>query len=188
MNIIKSLLSTGFSGLSGFPVALVAGLIATTVFAIGLTYKTGYDAGKAVTEKLWVQELRERSEAANKDLRTLMAHSNALADKLHEQETTHEKEKAHDLAENSRLRTALRTRTVRLSIPTPVPTCPASAGPQSPGPAPGPDPARTELDPATADALVTITHDGDNAIRDLNACIQRYNTVRQTLNTPAPQE
>ena len=38
--------------------------------------------------------------------------------------------------------------------------------------------SRAELDPEVSQALVSITADGDNAIRQLNACIDIYNEVR----------
>jgi len=40
--------------------------------------------------------------------------------------------------------------------------------------------ARTELDPATAATLGAIA--GDDATRQLNACIDAYNTVRDTYH------
>ena len=38
--------------------------------------------------------------------------------------------------------------------------------------------SRTELDPEISQALISITADGDSAIRQLNACIDIYNEVR----------
>jgi prophage endopeptidase len=38
--------------------------------------------------------------------------------------------------------------------------------------------SRTELDPEVGQTLIAITADGDNAIRQLNACIDIYNEVR----------
>lgn len=38
--------------------------------------------------------------------------------------------------------------------------------------------SRAELDPEVSQALIAITADGDNAIRQLNACIDIYNEVR----------
>lgn len=38
--------------------------------------------------------------------------------------------------------------------------------------------SRTELDPEVSQALISITEDGDSAIRQLNACIDIYNEVR----------
>ena len=38
--------------------------------------------------------------------------------------------------------------------------------------------SRSELDPEAANALITITSDGDKAIRSLNACIDIYEQIR----------
>jgi len=38
--------------------------------------------------------------------------------------------------------------------------------------------SRAELDPEVSQTLIAITADGDNAIRELNACIDIYNEVR----------
>jgi hypothetical protein len=42
--------------------------------------------------------------------------------------------------------------------------------------------ATAELDGATAKNLIAITDDGDKAIRQLNACIDAYNNIYNTLN------
>ncbi|WP_426106357.1 lysis system i-spanin subunit Rz [Massilia sp. TSP1-1-2] len=41
---------------------------------------------------------------------------------------------------------------------------------------------RAELVPQAAIDLIDIAADGDNAVRDLNACIDKYDAVRRTLN------
>ncbi len=42
--------------------------------------------------------------------------------------------------------------------------------------------ARAELDPTTAQSLVAITDQGDANTRQLNACIDAYNTVFKVIN------
>jgi hypothetical protein len=62
---------------------------------------------------------------------------------------------------------------LRLSIATrPVSTCKDASS------AIGNTESRAELDPEASKSLVSITADGDNAIRSLNACIDIYNQVR----------
>ena len=76
---------------------------------------------------------------------------------------------------------AISAGTLKLRIPVKAPDCPvhtatdASTAPR--------DSVQTnaELDRETAKSLVAITDDGDKAIRQLNACIDAYNTVYQTL-------
>ena len=62
---------------------------------------------------------------------------------------------------------------LRLSIATR--TIQTSSDPTSP---PGSTETRSELDPEAANALVSITADGDKAIRSLNTCIDTYNQIR----------
>jgi len=76
---------------------------------------------------------------------------------------------------DDRYHAALRDGTIRLSIPT--------RGVSANSAAAGVDPkARAELDPAAAIRIDAIANDGDAAIRDLNACIDAYNGVRNELN------
>ena len=46
---------------------------------------------------------------------------------------------------------------------------------------------RAELDPEAAQFLDTIAGDGDDAIRQLNACIDTYNDVREKFNVQTGQ-
>ena len=53
--------------------------------------------------------------------------------------------------------------------------------------------ARAELDPETVERILSVGRDGDDAIRDLNFCIDQYNAIRgkvddgkiQTMDTTA---
>jgi hypothetical protein len=42
--------------------------------------------------------------------------------------------------------------------------------------------ARAELDGQTAEDLIRLVAEGDRAIIDLNSCIDRFESIRQTLN------
>lgn len=163
---------------------LIVAMAAVLTYALRMAYKHGVDTGQAKVQLQWDADREELTKAANRDLQALLNHTNMLADKLHAQEVTHRQEKTHAQAEMDRLRAAVRAGTVRLSVPTTGAACPGSTTPGDAPAASRPAQARADFDPATADALVAITSDGDNAIRDLNACIDRYNTVRQSLNTP----
>jgi hypothetical protein len=71
--------------------------------------------------------------------------------------------------------------TLKLRIPVKAPVCPVHT-PTDATPAPRDSvQADAELDRETAKNLVAITDDGDKAIRQLNACIDAYNTVYQTM-------
>lgn len=70
---------------------------------------------------------------------------------------------------------------LKLRVPVQTPLCPVSTAPDTPAPAGNSIQATAELDRETAKNLVAITDDGDKAIRQLNACIDAYNQVYETL-------
>jgi len=78
-----------------------------------------------------------------------------------------------------RLNSDLATGTVRLSIPA---KCPVSATSDTSVASGDSVQERAELDGAVAQSLVAITNDGDAGIRQLNACIDAYNQVRDKYN------
>jgi hypothetical protein len=165
--------------------AAAVGLVATTVsLTVNTAYQRGFGAGSdKVTTERDAKDLA-RAGADNRKLLALINRADQLQDELSQQDQANHQEKTHAQAENQRLRAALRNGAVRLSIPTTAAQCVNHAGPESSGPAGEPDQARTELDPATSEAVVAITDDGDDAIRDLNTCIDRYNTVARAQNAP----
>jgi hypothetical protein len=109
------------------------------------------------------------------DLRTSSTTAtDALKRALHDEKTQHD-----------RLVAELGAGTVRLSVP--VVAAPGSAC----GAYPAGDPAaaggdrhetRAELAPAAAEDLAAIATDGNAGIVQLNACIDRYNDIRQRMN------
>ena len=89
-------------------------------------------------------------------------------------------EQTHAKTERDRFNDDVRSGAVRLSIPVASDQCAATADAAA---APGyRHQARAELDPATAAALDAIAGDGDDATRQLNACIDAYNLVRDTYH------
>jgi hypothetical protein len=79
-----------------------------------------------------------------------------------------EKEKRDAEIKVNQLRDDVAAGTVRLSVRA---SCSAST-------TAGDSEARAELDPKTADDLIAITADGDQAIIELNSCIDFYNNLR----------
>ena len=71
---------------------------------------------------------------------------------------------------------------LRLRLPVKAPNCPIPASDDPPVASGDSVQATAELDGETAKSLVAITDDGDKAIRQLNACIDAYNSVYETLN------
>lgn len=70
---------------------------------------------------------------------------------------------------------------LKLRIPVKTPICPIQATSDATIASRDSVQATTELDRETSKALIAITDDGDKAIRQLNACIEAYNTVYQTM-------
>lgn len=71
---------------------------------------------------------------------------------------------------------------LKLRIPVKAPECPVHTPTDTPVASRDSVQTTAELDGETAKSLVAITDDGDKAIRQLNACIDAYNNVYQTLN------
>ena len=89
-------------------------------------------------------------------------------------------EQTHAKTERDRFNADLRSGAVRLSIPVTGGQCAATT--DSIAAASDQHQTRAELDPATAAALDAIARDGDDATRQLNACIDAYNLVRDTYH------
>lgn len=104
------------------------------------------------------------------------------ADKLTQDQT-------HAKTERKRFNADVRSGAVRVSIPIASGQCAAVTAVTAPvaTTAAGGDwrQARAELDPATTAALDALAGDGDDATRQLNACIDAYNTVRDTYHVQA---
>lgn len=87
-------------------------------------------------------------------------------------------EQTHAKTERDRFNDDVRSGAVRLSIPVASGQCAATADAATA--ASHRHQARTELDPAAASALDAIA--SDDATRQLNACIDAYNLVRDTYH------
>ena len=137
------------------------------VLALLGAFFTGHHQGYAQAEAEQQAEIARLNAEAREVERAMTVKVNDISTKL---------QKANNDAkiEITKRDLAIADGTLRLSIPTKSPVC------ASPGatPAGGDTEARAELEPAFAQALVAITDDGDNAIRQLNACIDAYNTIQ----------
>ena len=78
---------------------------------------------------------------------------------------------------------AIASGALKLRIPIQTPVCPVQTTGDTPAPAGDSVQATAEFDRQTAQSLVAITDDGDKAIRQLNACIDAYNAIYQTLRS-----
>jgi len=89
----------------------------------------------------------------------------------------YELKKANDDVKTTKLRADVRSGALRLSVPASCTVLSAEGAGAASGDR---TEARAELDPKTADDLIAITKDGDDAIRQLNACIDAYAIVKDT--------
>lgn len=78
---------------------------------------------------------------------------------------------------------AIASGNLKLRLPVKTPVCPVQTAGDTPSPAGDSVQTRAELDPEVARSLVAITDKGDENTRQLNACIDAYNTVYQTLRS-----
>lgn len=138
------------------------------VLIVLATFGYGYHKGWHQRDLEMQAEIAKQNEVQREIERERVAKLSELSYKL-------QKEKDNAKAANDRYADALRTGAERLFVPVSgVQACGDSS-------AAGGDrnQARAELDPATAVSLVAITNDGDDAIRQLNACIDAYNSLIQ---------
>ena len=78
---------------------------------------------------------------------------------------------------------AIASGALRLRIPVKAPVCPVQTAGDTPAPAGDSVQAGAELDAKAAQSLVAITDQGDANTRQLNACIDAYNAIYQTLRS-----
>jgi len=136
--------------------------------AIVTSYFIGHHKGFAERDLDLQVEIGKRNEAEREKEVQHTAKINDLATQLAQ-------EKSNAKTANDKYRAAVRAGTERLYVNVrPVQTSPSAA------PATGDrNETRAELDPTTAEELVGIANDGDDAIRQLNACIDAYNELRK---------
>ena len=144
-------------------IILLAGLV-TGIFLGWIV--NGWWSGNRIArlEKDHAEVVLKAEQDARKKEQAMQAEHDALAKK-------YKKEKKNAQTEIDRLRNRIRAGTVRLSVATR-----SGAVSSNPGTATGE--TRAELDAQTADDLVAIAADGDDAIRELNLCIDQYNAIR----------
>ena len=78
---------------------------------------------------------------------------------------------------------AIASGALRLRISVKAPVCPVQTAGDTPAPAGDSVQTTAEFDAKTAQSLVAITDQGDANTRQLNACIDAYNAIYQTLRS-----
>ena len=142
-----------------------------SVLIIGGTYEYGHHQGYAERDaETAIQIAKLNAENAQK--------TNTLVQQISDKDAELQKEKTNAKKEIAKRDADIATGKLQLFIKTKAPVCPPANAPATGGL----DTATAQLDPAFAQSIVTITDDGDNAIRKLNACIATYNQVKDMIN------
>jgi flagellar capping protein FliD len=145
------------------------------VLAVLSSFGSGYYKGKHDENTRQQLEIARLNEEARQKEQALAAAVNTTANSLR---VSNEKAKSISKERDA----AIASGALKLRVPIQTPICPVHTATDSPAPAGDSVQAGAELDPTTAKSLIAITDDGDKAIRQLNACIDAYNTAFQTIN------
>lgn len=155
---------------------LICVFVLTIVFIVGMVIGGYYTAQKWQSKELAADKAAEKR-LADETQKVLDTERKMQADKANLIKK-HETEAKNAKLENDRLRAAINSGTLRLSVPTRALCTTTSTTDTGIKLAE----ARAELDPAFAQSLLDIATDGDNAIRELNLCIDQYNAAQLAVN------
>jgi hypothetical protein len=147
----------------------------------GLVYHLGGEQREAAVRLEWQAERTNNARAVVDAFQRTLGAQWQMADGLAARDEAHTKEIKRVQGQNAHLEHQLSTGRMRVSVPARPAAC-RPAGDAGTAAAGQPEKARAELDPAFAAAVAGIAGDGDIAIVDLNACIDRYNEVRGRSN------
>lgn len=166
-----------------------AAIVVVTLLAVRGVYNRGYEARDSLAR----EEAGQAQQRADDELDALKSTLAAL-------KSSYEQERKDAQQKIDSYRVQLASGALRLRIPTVAagsgvrsaraPAQEARAQPDeaaAPNPAPSPERKQpevvlAEIEPATAIELLSITADGDAAIRDLNECIDSYDALRKRLH------
>ena len=127
--------------------------------------------------------MREFAEATTQAIQEALVREAGLRDDLEQLQARTAKEMENAKSREDALVESVRNGNRRLSVRA---VCPAGSGGDSAA-AGGRGAAvqRAEIDPADGVALVGIARDGDQYIRERNACVAAYEAVRERINAGA---
>ena len=144
------------------------------VLSVTISFGSGYFKGKHdenVSQQLEIARLNAVARTKEAALATAVT-STATALRT-------SNEKARQISKERDL--AIASGALRLRLPVKAPNCPLPASNDSTTPAGDSSQEGGELDATTAQTLIAITDDGDEAIRQLASCQQAYESIYQTL-------
>ena len=151
---------------------VLLGLLLTLFGAFYRGYTLGEDAEK---QRQQIEIARLNEEARQKEQALVQSVTNTATELV--------KANQNAKVEIQKRDAAIAAGNLKLRIPVKTTICPISATADTPATSGDSVQARAELDPETARSLVAITDKGDENTRQLNACIDAYNTIYQTLRS-----
>jgi len=170
------------------PKSNVLWTIAAVVFALLWTagvYALGMHTAGVQADLKEVKKDLQSERDLHAELERVRVEKAALEEDMELMADGHRKEMADAKETNDRRIADLRAGRVRLSVPVKAAACPAGDG--DPAAAPRDQETRAELAPEAAAAIAAIGRDGDDAIRDLNKCIDLYEAARARLRKLAAE-
>ena len=152
-------------------------LAALIAFIIGTL--AGYRTGSAVSQARHDRYLAQQARQENARLAEVMENNRTLHHEISRLQATREKENKDAQEKYHALLARIARGDTRLSIPV------RTAGGLSCSGRAADAAGKTDagLDPETARRILSVGHDGDAAIRELNQCIDQYRAVREQFET-----
>ena len=144
------------------------------LLAIASSFGTGYLKGsndEVSRQQLEIASLNAQAREKEQILVTAIQNQSLKLQKANQDAKLVQQKRNSDIAAG----------TLKLRIPVKAPDCPVHTASDAPVAPRDSVQATAELDRETAKNLIAITDDGDKAIRQLNACIDAYTSVYQTL-------
>ena len=151
-------------------------LAALIAFIIGAL--AGYRTGSAVSQAEHERYLARQARQENARLAEVMESNRTLHHEISRLQATREKENRHAQEKYHALLARIARGDTRLSVPV------RTAGGLSCSGRAADAAGKTDagLDPETARRMLSVGHDGDAAIRELNQCIDQYRAVQERLD------
>ena len=153
----------------------------SSLIACTLALIVGVLAGYWVCNLQWeASESRMNESQAKQETERLekaMEENRNLKETVSQMQIQTKKENDNEKRKYDALLARINRGTVRVSVPTRACSDVSEAGHS------GTDDreTRAELDPATAESILAVGRDGDEAIRELNMCIDQYNAVKSSI-------
>lgn len=163
----------------GLKLALGLGAVLAVWFVLQKSYNFAYDAGYAARDAIALRDAKTAADAAIKERDEALAAERGLTASVSARVQQLQGERDAMAQQRDRILRDLAAGRVRFTAP--VQSCDGGPADSTTPAAGGAPQARAELEPAFAGRIFSITGEGDDAIEDLNACIDIYEDARLKL-------